>query len=163
MRWVIGIAGLAIGGYFLFKHSKKEADISLGSMSSTAKPVKINQGGRATALVEPNWNASFDMNYVNDVKKWLQGKPIVRLSQLQATKFAKQIKEAKRSFNDDEEAVAQVFKRLQDKTQVADLSRVFYVQYKKDLYQYLRSFLSSSEMTDLVKKPVRNLPKYRLA
>ena len=54
------------------------------------------------------------------------------------------------------------FRSLQDKTQVASLSRVFYQKYKKDMYQYLKSFLSTGEMKKLVKDPVRRLPNYRI-
>lgn len=166
MWWAIGgagVAGLGVGVYFFVKKHKEKKEISLTGMQNKAKPVKIIKGGSATAVVEPNWNASFNMNYTKDVKKWLGGKRIKELSPEVASKYALQLKKAKGTFNDDEKAVEMVFKRLQDKTQVANLSRAFYFDHgKKDMWQYLRSFLSNSEMKKLVKDPVRRLPNYRL-
>lgn len=172
MWWVVGgagIAGLGVGIYFFVKKRKSKKEISfstlgnIGSAGNTGKPVVVTGGGRATPVVEPNWNAPFNMNYINDVKKWLRGKRIKELSASAARKYALELKNAKGLFDDDEKAVERVFRGLQDKTQVASLSKVFYFNHKKDMYQYLKDFLSDSEMKKLVKDPVRRLPNYRLA
>ncbi|QKX04132.1 hypothetical protein HN014_04160 [Aquimarina sp. TRL1] len=162
-----GIAGLVVGIYFFVKKRKSKKEVSfstLGNLESTGKPVVVTGGGRATPVVEPNWNAPFNMNYINDVKKWLRGKRIKELPLSAARKYALELKNAKGLFDDDEKAVERVFRSLQDKTQVASLSKAFYFNnHKKDMYQYLKGFLSDREMKKLVKDPVRRLPNYRLA
>lgn len=164
--WIIGgagVAGLGVGIYFFMKRRKsKEEDFIMESSSNTTRPVTISSGGRATPVEEPNWNAPFDMNYLSDVKRWLKGKSIKELPIATAKKFARILKDAKGIFDDDERAVAGVFRSLQDKTQVAALSKVFYGMYRMDMYSYLKEFLSTSEMKSLVKDPVRKLPNYRL-
>ena len=173
MWWAIGglgIAGLGVGIYFFVKKRKNSnSTMSLlttgvvGTSSRRRTPTKVTSGGKATAVVEPNWNAPFNMNYINDVKKWL-GKPIKELPVSLAKKYALELKNAKGFLDDDEEAVKRVFKNLQDRTQVSTISRVFYFDHgKKDLWQHLRSFLSDSEMKKLIDVPVRGLPRYKLA
>ncbi|WP_245591205.1 hypothetical protein [Aquimarina latercula] len=166
MWWVIGgagVAGLGVGIYFFVKKGKSNTKISFSSIGNKGKPVKVIQGGSATAVAEPNWNAPFNMNYIEDVKKWLGTKRIKELSASTAQKYALELKNAKGVFDDDEKAVERVFRSLQDKTQVASLSKAFYFNHgKKDMWQHLRSFLSDSEMKKLVKDPVQRLPNYRL-
>jgi len=168
MRWIfggLGVGGLMVTGYLLYSKSKKKKmpDLSLASFGNTAKPIRVQRGGVATPVAVPNWKNPFDMNYINDVKRWLKGKRIKELPANTATLYARQLKNAKGRLNDDEEAVAQVFKKLQDKTQVASLSRAFYFNHgRKDMWQHLRSFLSDSEMKTLVSDPVRRLPNYRI-
>jgi len=138
MRWVfggLGVGGLLVTGYLLYSKSKKKKmpDLSLASFGNTAKPIRVQRGG------------------------------IKELPANTATLYARQLKNAKGRLNDDEEAVAQVFKKLQDKTQVASLSRAFYFNHgRKDMWQHLRGFLSDSEMKTLVSDPVRRLPNYRI-
>lgn len=161
----VGAAGLAIGTYYLIKNRKKKEDeMPVISTLSSGKPTKINRGGSTSPLVEPNWKAPFDMNYLQDVKKWLRGKRIQELSKSQANQFALILKNAKGLFDDDEDAVGGVFRSLQDKTQVASLSWAFYHNHgQKDLYKYLKSFLSDQEMKTLILQPINKLPNYRLA
>ncbi len=65
--------------------------------------------------------------------------------------------------DDDEDAVGEVFQKLiKDGIQVANMAQKFYWLYKKDLWEYLNSFLSESEMEEYVTNPVRSLPPYRL-
>ncbi len=167
MWWVIGgagVAGLGVGIYFFVKKRKTNKETSYTGMGNKGKPIKVTSGGKATPVTEPNWNAAFNMNYIKDVKKWLGRKRIKELPESAAKKYARELNNAKGVFNDDEKAVERVFRSLQDKTQVASLSRAFYFNHgKKDMWQHLRSFLSDSEMKKLVKDPVRRLPNYRLA
>ena len=168
MWWVVGGAGtigLGIGLYVLFFGKNNKKDHVFMGVGTLDKPVIVTQGGgTATAVAEPNWKNPFDMKYNNDVKAWLGGKKIKELPESVAKQFAAKLFNAKGTFNDDEQAIAQVFKSLQDKTQVASLSRAFYYQYgRKDMWQYLRSFLSDSELKELVYDQVRSLLNYRLA
>ena len=69
---------------------------------------------------------------------------------------------AKGTFNDNEEAIKDVFgKKLRDKTQIASLSKAYYQLYKKDMWQHLNSFLSQSEMKEYVSNYVQRLPNYQ--
>ncbi|WP_299243030.1 LPXTG cell wall anchor domain-containing protein [uncultured Aquimarina sp.] len=172
MWWVVGgagIAGLGVGIYFFVKKRKNKKEVSfsalgrIGNKGNTGKPVIVTGGGKATPVEEPNWNAPFNMNYLGDVKNWLQGKRIKELPTSAARKYALELMNAKGLFDDDEKAVKRVFRSLQDKTQVASLSKAFYFNHKQDMYQYLKGFLSDGEMKKLVKDPVRRLPNYRLA
>lgn len=160
----IGIAGISIGGYLLWKLKKQKKQLTPTIAISRGNAVQLSQGGKATTLVTPDWNSPFDMNYTQDVKKWLGNKHLKELDPVTAIKLANKLYNARGRFNDDEEIVAEVFKKqLQDKTQVASISKAFYSYKGKDLYQFLRSFLSTSEFKEFVGDPVRHLPNYQLA
>lgn len=166
MWWIIGgagVAGLGVGIYFFLQHRKTKLEPMLGITIPSSKPVTIVSGGKGTPIVEPNWNAPFDMNYLKDVQRYVRGKRIAELPVATANTYAKKLKNAKGIFDDDEKAVGDVFRSLRDKTQVASLSKAFYSRYKLDMYQYLQSFLSTSEMKKLVKDPVGKLDNYTLA
>ncbi len=52
--------------------------------------------------------------------------------------------------NDDENRIYGVFRQLQYKTQISFVADWFFYTYKKDLYQFLRSYLNDSEMGTLL-------------
>lgn len=159
----VGIATIGIGAYLLWESHKQKKQTRPNIATPTGKPVRLAQGGKAATLVTPDWNNPFDMNYTNDVKKYLGNKKLRTLDNAIAEKLVTKIYKAKGRFNDDEATVATIFqKQLHDKTQVAALSRAFYTKYKKDLWQFLVDFLSTGEMKKLVHDPVRRLPKYHL-
>lgn len=163
---MIGGAGLgAVGiGVFITLSRKRTQQPSTAVTSSTAigNGIQVTTGNVGTTKQEPNWNSPFDMNYLTDVQKWVAPKGIQVLDDASAKKLASIIKNAKGTFNDDEDAVKDVFgKKLRDKTQVASLSKAFYQLYKKDMWQHLNSFLSQSEMAAYVSKYVSRLPNYQ--
>lgn len=163
---MIGGAGLGVIGIGVFvtlsrKHNKQQSMAST-TITAIGSGVQVSTGNVGTTKQEPNWNSPFDMNYLTDVQKWVAPKSIRVLDDASAKHLAKIIKEAKGTFNDDEDAVKDVFgKKLRDKTQVASLSKAFYQRYKKDMWQYLNSFLSQSEMKEYVSKYVQRLPNYQ--
>ncbi|MEQ3656525.1 MAG: hypothetical protein ABNH00_11730 [Dokdonia sp.] len=164
--WMIGGAGLGVIGIgvFVTLSRKRTQQQSTAVTSSTAvgNGVQVTTGNVGTTKQEPNWNSPFDMNYLTDVQRWVAPKGIQVLDDASAKKLATIIKNAKGTFNDDEDAVKGVFgKKLRDKTQVASLSKAFYQLYKKDMWQYLNSFLSQSEMKEYVSKYVSQLPNYQ--
>lgn len=158
-----GIGVLGIGTFIvLSKKHKKKTVSNVTKSTSVGSGVQVTTGNVGTTKQEPNWNSPFDMNYLTDVQKWLAPKSIQVLDDITAKKYAKIIKEAKGTFNDDEDAVKEVFgKKLRDKTQVASLSKAFYQTYKKDMWQFLNSFLSQSEMKEYVSKHIKRLPNYQ--
>lgn len=163
--WMIGGAGmgvLSIGAFFaLSKKKSAAAKAAEATLSDIGKGIRVRTGSIGRTKSEPNWNAPFNMNYIKDVQGWIAPKTLPVLSPARARTFAKAIKNAKGRFNDDETAIETVFgKHLQDKTQVASVSKAFYEMYKKDLWQHLNSFLNQSEMKRYVLNYVRRLPNY---
>ena len=174
--WIIigGVALVTVGTglYFFVLRKKDGASDKYGNLTlkATDKQATGGLGGGVqtskenVSKVEPNWENPFDVSYSEDVRKWLPTKSIILLKSQPAKDAAKQIYDAKGILNDDEESVRDVFKnKVRDKVQVSNVSQAFYTQYKKDLYDYLRSFLSESEMEQYVWSVVRNLPNYRTA
>lgn len=164
--WMIGGAGFGVIGIGAFVMLSRKSNTTNSTnqtvTTSIGNGVQVTTGNLGTTKQEPNWNSPFDMNYLTDVQKWVAPKSIQLLNDASAKKLAKIIKEAKGSFNDDEDAVKAVFgKKLRDKTQVASLSKAFYQLYKKDMWQHLNSFLSQSEMKEYVSKYVNRLPNYQ--
>ncbi len=168
--WMIGSGTLLLGGvvaFFYFK--KKEKNNALGYSTQSAQSnigngIKVNTSNTALVKHEPNWNKPFNMNYLSDVKKWIAPKKINVLSNSTASSLVKTLRNAKGTFNDDEYAVRDVFKKLQSKTDVASLSKAYYENYNnKDLWQHLNSFLSHSEMKEYVWKYINRLPNYKLS
>lgn len=180
--WIIGaigVAGLGVGGYFLFRKDKHSGSDKYGNLKLKGKGkdaqisggveggVETTKEGQGTAVTEPNWDNPYDMNYEQDVKKWVSPKKIYVLKKSYADQYAKELKDAYGGAwynDDDEDAVKAVFsKKLKDKVHVANVSRAFWNNYKKDMWEYLANFLSSDEMEENVHKPVRALPNYRIA
>ena len=162
---MIGGAGLGITGigvFVMLSRKRKQQQFSKNTAAPIGTGVQVTTGDVGTTKQEPNWNSPFDMNYLTDVQKWVAPKRIQILDEASAKKLATSIKNAKGTFNDDEDAVNDVFgKKLRDKTQVASLSKAFYGLYKKDMWQYLNSFLSQSEMKQYVTRYVNRLPNYQ--
>lgn len=161
--WIIGGVSTALiisaGFYIRYKGKQKKlanaTDTLKGQTASTTSNTKT----------EPNWNKPFDMNYLNDVMRWTTPERIRILDDATAKQYARVIKNAKGFFNDNEKAIETIFsKKLQDKTQVASLSKAFYNldNQKQDLWQYMASFLSSKELQRYVHSHVRKLPNYTL-
>jgi len=173
---IIGIAatlGLGTLTYFLFFRKKGKADKHGNrKIHATGKDATISGGlsggiqtskQKANTLSEPDWNNPFDMNYEQDVKAWIHPKRVYTLKKEYASQLASQLKKAKGGWLDDnEEAVYDVFaKKIKSKVHVANLSKAFWNDHKKDMWEHLKSFLSNSEMEKYVHAPVRKLPNYK--
>jgi len=146
-------------GVFIYYKKKKTKITSSFDLENNSKGIHIKPiSGIAT---EPDWNQPFDQNYKQEVETYLK-KQVKVLDEMTALRYAKKIKEAKGRFNDDEKVIEEIFgKLLLDKIQISQLSKAFWKRYKKDLWKYLTSFLSHSELTQYIRKPIRNLPNYR--
>ena len=165
--WMIGgatMAAVTVGVFVtLSRKRKKEKQTSQQTIGKDiGSGIQVSTGNQATIKREPNWNKPFDMNYLTDVQRWIAPRKIKILDEGTAQSFAKKLKNAKGTFNDDEDVVKEIFsKRLRDKTQVASLSKAYWKLYKQDLWKHLSSFLSASEMKQYVHNPVRQLPNYQ--
>lgn len=158
-----GIGVIGIGVFITLSRKRTKQTSPQSKIAATiGSGVQVTTGNVGTTKQEPNWNSPFDMNYLTDVQKWVAPKSIRVLDDSTAKRLAKIIKDAKGTFNDDEDAIKDIFsKKLRDKTQVASLSKAFYELYKKDMWQYLNSFLSQSEMKNYVSIYVKRLPNYQ--
>ena len=159
----LSLGVVVIGGVFIYSaHKAKQKKIS----RSKPKPQSVSMHQNGMAVSEPDWGSPFDMNYVQEVSKWLAPKQVRQLAPQEAARLAQRLYQAKGNGwyeDDDEDAVGEVFTKLvKDGVQIANISRKFYWLYKKDLWEYLNSFLSESEMEQHVSAPIRSLPTYRL-
>jgi hypothetical protein len=176
--WVIigGLGLIAIGAgiyFFIIKPKSRSDKYGNLKLKGTGKDKDITGGmtggvqtqkaGQSTSIIEPNWENPFDSSYGDDVKKWVAPKNLIILKEQFAKQYATELYNAKGILDDNEQAVKGVFtKKVKDKVHVSNVSSAFWKLYKKDLYDYLSSFLNESEMEEFVHGPVRNLPNYRL-
>ena len=172
---IIGVSAVVVGGsiaiYFYATQKKNKSDkygnpfLKDKDSGGITGGIRSKTGGVGQTITEPDWNRPFDMTYEDDVREWVYPRTVKTLDTKDAKDFARKLSEAKGGWfrDDDEDAVKGVFKQLEDKVQVARLSRVFWDDHKKDMWEHLRSFLSNSEMETYVHKPVRLLPNYHLA
>lgn len=63
--------------------------------------------------------------------------------------FADKIYGAKGTFNDDEEAIYDVFKKLKTIGDINELNNQFFAKYKVNLPSYLKKFLSVDELKEV--------------
>ena len=158
--WIItsiALAGLGIGCVLLLRRKAQK--------DKEAAQTQTRNGPKGQTVEEPNWMDPFDMNYADAVKQWFAPRRVSEIDPGKATELAKSLKAARGASwynDDDEEAVDRVFgKRIEDKVEVAGLSKAFYERYGLDLWNHLKSFLSDSELEYYVKKHIRRLPDYR--
>ncbi|MEN0050042.1 MAG: hypothetical protein AAF806_23465 [Bacteroidota bacterium] len=182
----IGLGVIALGGVLLW-HAKsrrlKEPNMfggfapsregsklktvpspSTSSSPSNQNTVPTTTSSSSRVVTEPNWNDPFDMNYAKEVASWLAPKRVLFLDKSKALNFAKSIKNAKGAWyeNDDEQIIEQIFsKELKDKIQVANLSQAFWELYQQDLWEFLKSFLSSRELDRYISQNVQKMATYR--
>lgn len=124
--------------------------------------IVTSKGDQSAAVTEPNWDNPFDINYYKDVKQWVAPKTLILLKSTYAKQYARQLYGAKGIIKHDTDTVYNVFsKQVKDKVQVSNVSEAFWNIYRKDLLEYLHSFLSESEMEKYVQSSVRNLINYR--
>jgi hypothetical protein len=126
------------------------------------------QAGASSTQASSNPFLSFNPNYSNALiiafkKKYpqktfniTQQEGIERKKYLE---FAKDILDAKGYFNDDEDRLYYIFRTIQTQYQLSVLSRIFSAYHKKDLLEYLKSFLKAEELEPILTQ-VKNYPQY---
>lgn len=125
-------------------------------------------GQSATQASNTNPFLSFNPNYSNALiiafKKKFPAKTfnITQQEGLERKKYlelAKDILDAKGYFNDDEDKLYYIFRTIQTQYQLSVLSRIFSAYYKKDLLEYLKTFLKAEELEPILTQ-VKNYPQY---
>jgi hypothetical protein len=146
------IATYLIGGAVLYFGIVRPILKRTGVIQSQddVKNEKQIQDNRAADVSNP-WNPNYYKGRKSD-PSWLPWKTAVALS--------KQIYDAKniwyRFFTDDENTAIAAFNGLTTKKQLSLLSAAFQRIYKKDLYNYLESFMSADQLA-AVNGKVKNL------
>lgn len=148
------LIGMAVAGIFGFKAISKMLE-KLGIFKSQDTKDLDN------AMTNPNspWSPNF----------WKHGPAgMLGLRKEEAESRARQIKGYAGAFNDNEELVINIFRKLETQSQVSMLSEAFQQLYNKDLLTFLRGGswwmfwadgLSEGELSQL-NKMVLNKPKY---
>lgn len=96
---------------------------------------------------ESKFNKQFGQNPMWNPNTWKTGKKGTLLLKVeQAKNFAAQIANAWGIFNDDEQAVFNVFRQLKSVAQVSEVADFYQLQTGKDLYGDLYHRLSDSEL-----------------
>lgn len=141
--YILGAGVLGILGYTVYKGSKTVDSITSAVGLTDSEEDKEVEAFQKTT----DYRNGFDPNYYKKVGS--------DLSDEQAATHAEAIYDAFDFFDDDEEEIYGVFRRL---NKLADLSKVcdaYYKDYTEDLYQVLVDGLSSEEMTiviDMIKQ-----------
>ena len=60
--------------------------------------------------------------------------------------MAQKIEDSHHWYNDDEEAIFEVFQRMKTNSDVLKLQEVFGIRDDKDLFAYIRNFFNNSEI-----------------
>ncbi len=166
-EWKLLIGGfvvvLIIGGAVVFVIEKQKAKtISTNKKDSFGKSAssgKSNSGSMGAQLKIEATTDPWDRNYWQDMSRQIGGKVRI-LTKASADKLAAQIYNAKGVLNDDEEAVYKAIGALKSKVQFSYLASVFYDNYKVDMQDYLKDFLSEGDEFPKVNAIVTGLPAY---
>jgi len=160
--------GLAYLGYKGIKKLAEKFGLTEGEAEQLQTEATQQQSQSSTEAVKDNPFLSFSPNYSNAlVTAWQKANPgkvwnvpkQQKLTQLQFVDLAKDVNESYGYFNDNEDRLYTVFSKIETQYQLSLLSRVFTFYYKKDLYNYLKSFLDYNEMQPILTK-VQNYPQY---
>lgn len=125
------------------KDTKEEAD--------AAKTTSEYGGGSGKPIDQNPWSPKYVNLVISQLKS---GQSAALLNVATLNKFAKQIYDAKTFYNDDEEAVYGVLRQLSSNTQLSQFAGHFQTNFKKDLYEYIRSMFNAAELaivTNIVK------------
>jgi hypothetical protein len=95
------------------------------------------------------WDPFFWQDMLDQMKKKGGKASIKILNKDLQSKYAKQLYDAEGTFNDDENAVYDVFRNMHNLTSLSILCYVFSQTYSESLYDYLTGFLSDSEMRNI--------------
>ena len=99
---------------------------------------------------EEKANKQFGQNSMWNPNTWKKAvKGTLLLKREQAKKFAADIANAWGIFNDDEEAIYNVFRQLKTKAQVSEVADFYQLKTGSDLYGDLYSKLSDSELSTI--------------
>ncbi|WP_010520474.1 hypothetical protein [Aquimarina agarivorans] len=154
------ISGISLAvlftGVTAFSVRQRIRDHKTGILLNTIQS-KINKG---TKLLDAE-NA-FDIKYLDKVLEQVSAKVLI-LQKKVAARYAKQIYSAWGSWyegGDNEAQVYGIFRKLQDKVQVAQVSKEYQELYATNLIDTLKERFSNAEIKEVL-RIVAQLPNYR--
>ena len=155
--WIIGgvTVGAGLLGLYLFNRNEMKKN-TLAAKLTRAVSEHIEP---ATAGILSEH--AFDIHLKAKVLEKVKGKIIV-LKPDAALKYAQDIHGAWGWFNDDENVVYGVFRKLRDKVQVSQVANAYQTTYKENLIDVLYDKLAETEIKKVL-AIVKPLPSYRLA
>lgn len=141
------VAGLAVGGYFVVRAVLQKLNIVDKPEEKAAKE-KAAKDLKEQERVLNIWAGTKNL-----AKTLPKNKKAQILTKAGAESYAKQIKNAFGTFNDNEESIYAVFRNIRYQTQVASLVDAYERLYRLDLLTQLRAKLSQNEfntITDII-------------
>jgi len=111
------------------------------------KVINANQDEETLSTMK---GGAFDRDY------YKQNPKCVSITPNEATEYAISLYNAKKWYDDDEQAVKSVFVELNSKCNLSRVADAFAGKYNKPLLVHLESFLDSEEMAQLVYKYTKN-------
>lgn len=130
------IAGLLVGGYFAFNKIFGKSKEDKEAEKDLKEQEKKNNIWAGVASLKTNVKPSQN---------------IYLLTTSDANIIAKKINSAFGTFNDDEEAIYGVFRKLRYQTQVASIVDAYKTLFNQDLLTTLKSKLSDSEFYEVIR------------
>ena len=126
-------------------------------------------GASATTTYANNPYVAFNPNYAIAIVKAYNKKYYPKVfngtynmvfSQLQYVQMINDLWAGKDAFNDDEEKVYGIFRRLTTQWQLSLFASLFYYFKKRDLLEWLKTFLNPDEMS-VIFNIIKNYPQYK--
>ena len=159
------------GAFFAYKGIMKLAETF--GIKKTEEEEKVDKAteeaaGTSTETNVNNPYLSFNPNYSIALikafskkypKKTFDVKKQMPTDSTQQATIVKTILDAPRFFNDNEDSLYDVFRNIETQYQLARVSKLFSILYKKDLLEYLKGFLSANELKPILDQ-VKNYPQY---
>lgn len=137
------IGGLGAAAYF-------------GLLNPILKALGIKESKESKKASELGKEDAFNPGY------WRKGGAgTLLITDLGSRAYAKVIYDAHGFFNDDEDKVRGVFRQMRTKSQVSFLADKFYKIYNKGLFDYLKTFLGSSDLAAIA-DIVERLPNFKV-
>lgn len=151
-RGILKVGGVLVTGLLSFSiyahyRNKQRDELTSDFLSELRK--ELNPAAQGLPGLD-----ALDESYLNKVKKNLSAAgtavTVLVMKNADAVRMAERIKNAWGTFNDDEEAVYQVFRELKDKVQVSQLAGVYHQVYGVSLIEELKNKLDDSEIKIVV-------------
>lgn len=155
-----------VGEEFGLFQTKDEKDVEDAQGKADADPTKVDPKNPYLAF-NPNYAAAIVQAYNKKFKS--KGKVfngtwnLNGLTEMDYKVMANQLLNAPALFNDDEDVVYSIFRKIQTQWQLSILSLAFQTIYQKDLLKWLAKpsgFMSGEEMNGIL-NIIKNYPQYR--
>ncbi len=152
-----------IGEEFGLFDTKQEKDLEQATEDAAESATTVNAANPLLAF-NPNYLGVLVQAYNKQKKPKIFNATynLYGLTEADYKTIVGDLKASANLFDDDEDAVYGIFRKIQTQWQLSLLSSMFSHVYKKDLLQYLKSFMSAKELDPII-QIVKKYPQYRKA